>query len=147
MPAPLWQHAGLCELIATYKPWLWVVFLFSFLVLITYPLGWCYSLLFNSISGHFVARKNLRQSISKLQNLSSDEREILGEFLAKGVRTLKFLPSEGVISPLVYDGILVQSSKVGNLVEGFAFTLTDWSWNYLLEHPECVGMSKQDLKK
>jgi hypothetical protein len=85
--------------------------------------------------------------MNRVQNLSVDEEQVLRGYLAQGVRTRKFLPSDGAITLLVHDRILAQSSRYGDLIEGFPYTLTDWAWRYLLEHPECVGISKQDLKR
>jgi hypothetical protein len=144
-PVGWWQRIGVYALWSGYRFWLVVLFVFLSVYLLAYPLEWCFLSATTLVKGKVQGRRTLRQATKKLDNLSLDEKELLKELILEGCRTRKFLPGNGTVALLVHARVLSQTSVVGDLTEGFPFSLTDWAWNYLLKHPECVNVSKQDL--
>ena len=144
-PLAWWQRLGVHEPWTGYRFCVAVVFGFSIVYLLTYPVGWCFLSAVSFAKRKVQSRRTVRQSVSKLKNLSLDEEDILRRFVLERRRTMKFLPGNGTVALLVHARVLVQTSTVGDLIEGFPFSLTDWAWDYLLKHPECVGIPKQDL--
>ncbi len=70
----------------------------------------------------------------RLSELTEDEKQILRYYFAKQTRANMLRIDDGVVQGLAEVGIIYQSTRLGNMVEGFAYNIDDFAWSYLYEH-------------
>lgn len=129
-----WTAAlGLGQLASEYRPWLGGAFLLSS-ALVTVNGGARTWRWWQERRQH----QELRQKrIERLHNLAPQEKEILRAYIAERTRTKKISVLNETATALTRAGILRQTSSIGTLY-GHPFTVADWAWGYLHEHPELL---------
>jgi len=126
-PDSLITSLGMTEIKTTYKPWIGLGFIISASLLIAnssfYTFKW--------VKTRLTWRKNLAKCQSYLNDLTSDELEILREYIGTQSKT-QYLPIDsGVVQGLVNNKIIYRSANVGDIVDGWAFNIQPWAWDYL----------------
>jgi len=133
---------GLADFSAKYRPYIGGVFLLATALVLSH---WLISLY-----GWFANRRlwsgRIKRSSKRLHNLTHEEREILREYVGRNTRTQYLHLENGVASGLELEHIIFRSSNVGNLMDGWAYNIQPWAWDYLNEHPELL-FSKEELKR
>jgi hypothetical protein len=77
----------------------------------------------------------------RLRNLTMEEIQILGPYIAMKTRTRYLSIQSGVVKGLVHDDIIYRSANVGSLEYGgaaFAHNIQPWAWDYLNKNPKLV---------
>ncbi len=123
VPGRLLEPFGLNVIVSHYRPWISLIFFGAACLLSTYPTYW--------VKEKIKLIKFKRRAIKRLQNLSPDEEGIIRQFLHNRTSTVMFHPKEGAVNNLVGDGILYRAADVGDLIVGFAHSLTPWVKDYL----------------
>ena len=72
-----------------------------------------------------------------LQNLSSDEKRLLRQYITKDVKVLKLFFGNGTAHGLVKQGILFTSPSY-SLDINYNFNLSEWTWKKLKENPKLL---------
>ena len=81
---------------------------------------------------------NLRRLKQRLHDLTPAEREALRGYIENDTRTQYFNPQNGVAQGLVHATIIYRASSLGS-IEGFAYNMQPWAWEYLRAHPELLA--------
>lgn len=89
---------------------------------------------------------NARNLQRRLHNLAPDEQEVLARFLLERRKCLTFDPRDGLSQGLAAATILFRSSALGDMVDGFDYSIQPWAWEYLNKHPELVIKDPEKLK-
>jgi len=140
---PSWlARFGLVEFVAQYRPYIGVIFLLAASLLVSHWLISSYKWL----AKRRLWSKELKSAKQHLHNLTHEEREILRAYVGRDTRT-QYLPIEsGVVAGLEWQHIILRSSHIGSLVDGWAYNIQPWAWDYLHEHPELL-FSKEELEQ
>lgn len=80
----------------------------------------------------------IRQHKKRLHRLSPDEKEILMHYIGNQVRSQILPMQDGTVNGLVAEKIIFRSSNLGS-INGFAYNIQPWAWDYLNEHPDLLG--------
>jgi len=124
---------GLAEFVPKYRPYIGVILLLSVGLLASH---WLNSL-YGWISQRRKLSRKLKNGMKHLQTLTLEEKELLRGYIKADTRT-QYLPmGSGVVSGLEWDMILIRSSNIGDL-EGWAYNIQPWVWDYLHEHPDLL---------
>ena len=76
----------------------------------------------------------------RLQNLTDEEKRILGYYITKQVRTQSLAINNGTVNDLNKIGCLYLASRFSHGLEYFPFNITTWAWDYLNKNPHLVHM-------
>lgn len=87
----------------------------------------------------WIRYKRRNKAIMRLNGLSPDEKDFLLEFLKHGRTACVPIGQTGRVNVFVAEGILARAANIFNMLEGIPYTFTDWAWEYINEHPECIS--------
>jgi len=89
-------------------------------------------------------KRTFYKSVSERLNcLTEDEKQILRFYISNQTRANVLRYDDGVVQGLVSNGIIYQSSPLGNMLEGFAHNISDFAWSYLHANPQLLdGFTK-----
>ena len=76
--------------------------------------------------------------IARLHSLTEAEKQILRYYIENRTRTNKLRYDDGVVQGLAAAGIIYQASKLGYLVTGFAYNISEIAWDQLNLYPELL---------
>ncbi len=131
---------GLAALSAKYRPYIGGIFLLSTALVLSH---WMISLYqWRAKKWHWL--KRIKISKKRLHNLTDEEREVLRAYIGGNTRTQYLQLESGVAAGLEFEHIIFRSSDVGSLVDGWAYNIQPWAWDYLNEHRELL-FTKQEL--
>jgi hypothetical protein len=91
------------------------------------------------IKGWWLKRVFCRRVIDRLNSLNEDEKQILRFYIGKQTRANVLRYDDGIVQGLVSDGIIYQSTSIGNMIEGFAYNINDFTWDYLNVHQHLLN--------
>jgi hypothetical protein len=80
----------------------------------------------------------IRMHRKRLHQLDAAERKLLAEFVARDTRTLRLDPKDGTATVLCREHILAPAAQLGDLVQGMAYAVQPWAWEYLTAHRELL---------
>lgn len=83
-------------------------------------------------------RKNLQRCIDYLHQLTPEEAEILRGYVYHRTRTRTLPIESGVVQGLVAHKVIYRAASVGDMLDGWAYNLQPWAWDYLMTHPYLV---------
>lgn len=122
---------GIYEFVIDYRAVLGIVFLVSSALVLSNIILYLFS-----FGKKFYSQKYLEKiRISKLMNLTPDQKDLLYKYIFFDTRTQKFPVTDGNVTELVYYKIIYQASIVGNL-DNWPYNIQPWAWNYLKKHEE-----------
>jgi hypothetical protein len=111
-----------------YEAWIWLAFLLALSLLATYAIEAAWRAA--------VARRKrklaTKRRISRLRDLTVEERHALQPFFEDHARTGAGHPEDRVVASLVRDGILIPVTQ-------FGVRLSEDTWRYLRAHPSLVA--------
>ena len=90
-----------------------------------------------------VKRQKKLVRIISLKELTPQEQAYLVAYIDDDANTDLFELEDGIIGGLAAKGILYQSSKVFDLVEGVPWNMHPWAKRYLKEHPELLNKGRE----
>lgn len=85
--------------------------------------------------GDFQAKK-VRNSY--LKRLTAEEKGYLNSYIDGGVNSLMCGADDGVMGGLVAKGITYRAANVGDMIDGFAYNLQPWAFEFLQKHPQLL---------
>jgi hypothetical protein len=122
-------------LVARYRPWLGVCFLFCAAMTISYPIhaGW------KGMRGSIYRFRKDSKGKRRLHILDNHEKQVLASYLQRNKRTLNFDSNNGTVANFILLGILYHPVRMAP-IDNFPTTMHEWVWEYLHEHPELVSI-------
>jgi hypothetical protein len=133
---------GLVELVVKYRPYIGGIFLLATALLLSH---WLISL-YEWFAKRRLWSKRLKGAKQHLHNLTHEEREILRAYIGGNTRTQKLPIESGVVSGLEWQYIIIKASNIGDFLDGWAYNIQPWAWDYLHKHPDLI-FSEEELKK
>lgn len=132
---------GLAALKKTYDSWIGGAFLLSSVLLVSQSafgvLAW--------FRGILDRRAWYGEATQRLHKLSRDEQHVLQPYLVEQVVTRNLDFMNGAVSTLEHEGIITKAASIGSLLEGWPYRIQDWALNYLMVHPELLGLITKRL--
>jgi hypothetical protein len=86
------------------------------------------------IKGWWRKRDFIRRVTDRLNCLTEDEKQILRFYIEKRTRANVLRYDDGVVQGLVSSGIIYRSASLGDINGGFAYNISDFTWDYLTVH-------------
>ena len=125
---------GLTEFAQKYRPVHGVLFLSSIALILVGIAGsgvdW--------VKREWRKRTTFRFITKRLHVLTEDEKQILRHYILRNTRTNSLRISDGVVNGLASAGIIHRVAEVGDMVNGFAYNISEVAWNYLQIHPHLL---------
>ena len=118
-----------------YKPFISLVFLISVCLIIFYVL----SALYKWFSVLIKKRITKRHVLEYLKELTPIQKEALRNYTNSKTRTILFPMDHGAARELEGEGILYRTTGYIDGGGYMNFSITDWVWNILKEHPEILN--------
>lgn len=81
-----------------------------------------------------------------LNALTEAEKQVLRFYIGKQTRTQALRIDDGVVQGLEAAGIIHRAASVGSLVEGFAYNIDKFAWNYLNLYAHVLAPDHEWLK-
>ncbi len=125
---------GIPELNSSYRIWAVIAFLFSAVVLASYPV----SGVSQWVSAYVKDTLRIRLGKKYLHRLAPDEKVILGQFLEAGGSSQVFNIADGRVASLEAKGILFRLTTIALVNGAFYYSLQPWALDYVKEHPKLV---------
>jgi hypothetical protein len=79
--------------------------------------------------------EQITRQVKRLYCLTEEEKQILRFYIGKLTRTNYLKMDDGVVQGLVSCGIIFRVAAIGNMRDGFAYNISDLSWDHLNENP------------
>jgi uncharacterized membrane protein len=76
----------------------------------------------------------------RLNILTTEEKNILREYIEGQTRTVNLSIQSGVVNGLEHDKIIYRSANVSSFFTNFAYNIQPWAWNYLNQHRDLLGL-------
>lgn len=125
---------GLEPLVTAHRPWIGAVFL---LTSVFFAID---IILF--VHATVKDKRQQRTYLKLLREVAQDERLHLRKYVADERSTVVFEMSEPGIGSLEAKRIIFRSSQISVGGTAWPYTIQPWAYNYLLAHPEIVGLPK-----
>lgn len=125
---------GLTEFAQEYRVVLGLLFLSS-IVLLLVAIG---SGGIGRLQRWWCKRRAFQRITQRLHRLNEDEKQILRYYIAKNTKANTLRIDDGVVQELVAEGIIYRSTSIGNMLEGFAYNISDIAWDYLQLFPQLL---------
>jgi len=129
---------GLVEVVTQYRMWIGLLAVTTYALLASHVLHSFWA----RISPTIRTRKSLRKCRRALTNLTSEEKEVLIDYIIHGTKSRMLNIQNGVHKSLEDALIICRASNVGIGQEGslwnFAFNLQPWAWEELNSHRELL---------
>jgi hypothetical protein len=128
------NHIGVYQFAQDYRSWIGIIFLLSSaLLVIAIPIK-----ITKWIKQLWNKRKFYQRITQRLNGLTEDEKQILRFYIGRQTKTNVLDFRDGIVQGLVSHGIIHQAASAGNLIEGFAYNISEFAWDYLHIHPELL---------
>ena len=92
-----------------------------------------------------------KRRLKRLNALTEEEKQILRFYIAKQTRTNYLRIGDGVVQGLEASGIIYQAHSIGDVLDGFAYNITEFAWEYLQKHHALLDGAtntyKTDIKR
>lgn len=92
----------------------------------------------NFIKYRLYVRSRERRTREKLSSLMEDEKQILRYYFVYQTRSNVLRFDDGVVKGLEAAGVIYRASEVGNILEGFAYNISNVAWKYIEQNPELL---------
>ena len=134
---------GLDSFVSSYRAWIGLVFVVSAALLATsfFLQAWSWS------KGKFKKFQSKAAAQNRLKNLTAEEKVILHGYIMNQTRTQVLDFASGIVKGLEHEGIIYQASPLGTLIDGFAYNIQPWAWEYLNNHKELLAESDTDNER
>jgi hypothetical protein len=125
---------GLTKFAQDYRPFLGILLLSSITLILVGIAGsgidW--------VKRGWQKRKTFQAITKRLQILSEDEKQVLRHYILRNTRSNSLRIDDGVVNGLAAIGIIRRVSQVGDMVNGFAYNISEVAWDYLHVHPHLL---------
>jgi hypothetical protein len=133
-PESILKNLALYDLTQKYRHWISFVFIFSSALLIVTVIieitKWT--------KRWWSERKFYNRMSERLNTLTEEEKQILRFYIAQQSKTNVLRLDDGIVQGLVSSGIIYRAASVGNMLEGFAYNISDFAWDSLNVYPHLL---------
>jgi hypothetical protein len=131
---PLLAMVGLAKFRDDFRPYIGVAFVLSvsFLFVALVSAVWV------GAAKRVRHYRLIRAGQQRLRNLNSQERSILGFYIARQTRSQTLDIKSGAVNALVKEGIIARGSSLGTIY-GFDYIIQPWAWDYLNKNMHLLG--------
>ncbi len=137
-PKQYLELLGLEGFINQYRPWIGLIFILSFALLVSHITIQVWSW----VNKKYLSRKRLNASKNRLRNLTPDEKKILQRYILKQTKTQSLDIRDGAVNGLVNENILYRSSNVG-MMTIFDHNIQPWAWEFLNKNKDLISLSEE----
>jgi hypothetical protein len=131
---------GLDSFVTSYRSWIGLVFLVSSALLLSH----FFISVWTWVKRKLDAKKSSNEAINHLRNLTPDEKALLQGYIFNQTKTQNLDMMNGVVNGLVHVGIIYQASRMGDLLEGFAYNIQPWAWEFLNKNKRLLEISEKE---
>lgn len=121
---------GVSNLAQNYRQWFGITFLLSMCGLAVY---WGEQVI-RGVRNRSALQKAHARILKRLNSLTEEEKQILRYYLAEESKTNTLRIDDGVVSGLEAHGVIYRAVDHGDLIEGFAYNISEVAWEYLNEN-------------
>lgn len=133
-PLSFQKALGTTNFVNNYRQWIGLGMVSSFGVwLVVISASAC-----ELVKGLWEKRSWQKKVVSRLENLTEPEKQILRYYVAKNTRGNYLRIESGDVQALTQARIIFQSASLGNILEGFAHNITDFAWEYIHKNPHVL---------
>lgn len=129
------ERIGLLELTKNYRPVVGLFFLLAWTILLIDV----FTRIFAVTRGAWCQRSLNREMTYRLHRLTEYEKQILRYYISKQTRTNYLHIEDGIVQGLVSEGIIELASGVGDVLDGFAYNISKFAWEYLNENKSLLA--------
>jgi hypothetical protein len=126
------EELGLYEISIAFKSYLGFAIVFSG----AFSFVYIFLAIKNLIIENYQKREFRKAIDKRLAALTEDEKQILRYYFAKNTRANSLRVDDGVVQGLVAARIIYRSATIGDMVDGFAFNITDYAWEQIHKNPQ-----------
>lgn len=145
-PANILDFLGLTIFASQYRSYLGAAFLVAAACITVSTVHSVYGWAHDSITYKRNTTQRQANWRQRLHRLTEEEKELLRGYIQDGTRTQNLPIDSGIVSGLVHEGVIYRASDVGSLLQGFAFNIQPWAWDYLNSHADLLVPSV-DVRK
>jgi hypothetical protein len=138
LPQSTAELLGIAGLRAQFRPWLGVAVFVSVAALLL-NVG-------SAIWAWWQRRQRSAALRMELLDLSATEKQLLKGYLEQRTKTQYFTLTNGVATGLESRKILYRAANMGDMISGFAFNIQPWAWSELIEHPELLNLTPEEVQ-
>jgi hypothetical protein len=142
-PAHYLITLGLDTFVNSYRSWIGLVFVISAALLIAslFQLVWSWS------KSTYDGFRRIHAGENRLKHLTAEEKDVLRGYIVNQTRSQVLDFASGVVKGLEHEGIIYQASPLGTLIDGFAYNIQPWAWDYLNDHKELLVETNSDSER
>jgi Super-infection exclusion protein B len=129
---------GIGPFVSQYRPYIGLFFLVATVLL----LGQGAKPVRERIAREVANRQMLAKQRERLHHLTTEEQVVLREFIARRTRTASLYWEDGVVRGLERDKVLWMVLPFARDGLPSDFNMENWAYDYLLTHPELVGLNR-----
>ena len=134
IPNSLAQTLSVDQFAQDYRQWIGITFIASLCLL---AVDGCVKIR-STIRNRSRRAKAHERKLKRLHALTEEEKQILRFYVSQQSKTNMLRVDDGVVNGLAADGIIHMAARQGNILEGFAHNIDDFTWDYLHEHIELL---------
>ena len=130
IPESLANGLGVRNFAQNYRQWFGVAFIAALSLLAA---DWCVKII-DVVMNRMRLAKYHERILKRLHGLTEEEKQILRYYIAGQSKTNILRIDDGVVNGLVSAGIIHRISELGSIIEGFAYNISEFAWEYLNEN-------------
>ena len=130
LPEKILSGIGVLTLQKDYRAWFGLGFLLSLCILVVH--------LAAHTKDFIRSRVQLRAMRRCLHGLTEEEKDVLRYYIGGKTITQKLHPMNGVVAQLEAREVIGRSTSMGSIIEGWAYNIQPWAWDYLNKHPHLL---------
>ncbi len=125
-PENILQKLSIYDFSQNYRPWFSIILILSSaLLMVTIAME-----ILKKAKRWWRERKFYNHMSEHLNSLTEDEKQILRVYIAEQTKSNVLRIDDGIVQGLVSAGIIYRAASVGTMLEGFAYNIGDFAWNY-----------------
>lgn len=134
-PENILKNLSIFDFTQNYRHWLSItLILSSTLLIVTIAIQ-----ITNWVKKWLRNRKFYKSMTERLHRLTEHEKQILRFYIVQQSKTNVLRFDDGIVNGLESQGIIYRAASVGNLIEGVAYNICDFAWNYLNVYPHLLN--------
>ena len=137
-PTAFLKSLGLESIVDLLRSWIGFGFVMFSVLLVAHFFAWLSHLISPWVKEWFLVRLHRK----RLHQLDTQEKQLLAQYFAQDTRTLRLDPKDGTAIVLSRELILAPSAPIGDFINGVAYAVQPWAWEYLKKHPELLGLNR-----
>lgn len=133
-PDNILKALSIYDFAQNYRPWLSIVLIIATaLLIVTIAIE-----ITKWIKRWWYEKKFYNRMHERLNSLTENEKQILRFYIAQQSKTNVLRLDDGIVQGLVSQGIIYRATSLGNMLEGFAYNISDFAWDYLNLYPHLL---------